>query len=231
MGPRLILPNAHKSARTHTPRPAGGVIEFDTMPPMNPAVKSVEIRHTDKFPEPDFSRLQRVVFGDVQQLSVELEAILCEEATASQAVPHVHASMARLGAYAGDEVIGWSYGWMERGNTFYMANSGVIAPYRRRGIYSSLLSAITDHALSVGATIVRSQHSVLNNPVLIAKLRAGFHVSGISQSAQMGTLVELTRYLSVKRQELYRKRVLPYVAPDLPLSSPNDKTLNDSTAF
>jgi predicted GNAT superfamily acetyltransferase len=75
------------------------------------------------------------VFGDVQQLSVELEAILCEEVAASQAVPQVHSPMFRVGAYAGDELIGWSYGWPERGNTFYMANSGAIASCRRRGIY------------------------------------------------------------------------------------------------
>jgi hypothetical protein len=61
---------------------------------------------------------------------------------------------------------------------------------------------------------IRSQHSVLNNPVIIAKLRAGFHVSGLSQSAQMGTLIELTMHLFEKRQGLFRIRSLPYVTPE-----------------
>ena len=194
-------------------------------------MEAVEIRHTDKFPEPDFSRLQRVVFGDVQQFSMELEAILSEEAASTKAGKQAHSPMFRVGAYTGDELIGWSYGWIERGNIFYMANSGVISSFRRRGIYSSLLSAITDLAVSMGATTVRSQHSVLNNPVIIAKLRAGFNVSGLSQTAQMGTLVELTRYLNLKRQELNRKRVLPYVVPDGLKGTQIDKTLNDSFAI
>lgn len=61
---------------------------------------------------------------------------------------------------------------------------------------------------------MRSQHSVLNNPVIIAKLRSGFHIAGISQSAQMGTLVELICHLNPQRHELFRTRSLPYVTPD-----------------
>ncbi len=121
--------------------------------------------------------------------------------------------MFRLGAYAGDELVGWSVGHMERGDVFYVANSGVVATYRRRGIYSSLLNAMGERARAEGAVAIRSQHSVVNNPVTIAKLRAGFHVSGLSQSARMGTLVELTLHISPDRQAMYRNRVLPYVTP------------------
>lgn len=49
---------------------------------------------------------------------------------------------------------------------------------------------------------------------IIAKLRAGFHISGLSQSARMGALVELTLHLGQRRQALYRARVLPYVTPE-----------------
>ena len=103
---------------------------------------------------------------------------------------------------------------MERGQVFYMANSGVIASHRRQGIYPSLLGAIRELASAEGAVALRSPHSVLNNPVLIAKLRAGFHGSGLSQSAQMGTLVELTLHLHEGRRRMYRDRALPYVPTD-----------------
>ena len=177
-------------------------------------MNSIAIRHVEKFPEPDFSRLSRAVFADVQQPSYELASTLAAEPPANTSGGVPHPSMYRLGAYSDEELVGWSFGWMERGNAFYMANSGVVASHRRKGIYSSLLSAMREYANSNGAVTIRSQHSVLNNPVLIAKLQAGFHISGLSQSAQMGTLVEMTLHFSEKRLGLFRTRSLPYVTPD-----------------
>ncbi len=171
----------------------------------------LEIRPAEKFPEPAFSQLQRQVFADVQCDSDELDAVLRAEAAVQAAAP-AHAPMFRLGAYIGEELVGWSNGWMERGRVFYMANSGVVAAHRRRGVYTALLSAVRDHALSQGVVTLRSQHSVLNNAVIITKLRFGFHVSGLSQSAQMGTLVELSHHLSPPRQALFRGRAIPFVA-------------------
>jgi hypothetical protein len=177
---------------------------------MNP----ITLRQAEKFPEPAFSSLSRAVFAGIQQPSPELASTLAAEASTGAGGGPVHPPMYRLGAYSGEELVGWSCGWMERGNVFYMANSGVVSSHRRQGIYSSLLSAVCDYARSQGAVAVRSQHSVLNNPVIIAKLRAGFHVSGLSQSAEMGTLVELTLHFSGQRHGLFRTRSLPYVTPD-----------------
>ena len=97
-----------------------------------------------------------------------------------------------------------------------MASSGVHPEHRRRGIYSTLLEAAIGHAAASRAQVVRSQHSVLNNPVLIAKLKRGFQVSGLSSSAQMGTLVELTLHLSTQRQALWRSRAIPLMEPAAP---------------
>lgn len=177
----------------------------------------IEIRPVEKFPEPAFSQLQRQVFAAVQRESDELDAVLRAEAEAEaetevEAAAPAHSPMFRLGAYIGDELVGWSNGWMERGKVFYMANSGVVAAHRRKGVYTALLSAVRDHALSQGVVTLRSQHSVLNNAVIITKLRFGFHVSGLTQSAQMGTLVELSHHLSPPRAELFRSRAIPLVA-------------------
>ena len=147
---------------------------------------------------------------------MQLTAALKAEAVARDAntvETPTYAPMRRLGAYEGERLVGWTYGWLERGGVFYMANSGVMASHRRRGIYSRLLEETCALARASGAVIVRSQHSVLNNPVLIAKLRAGFHVSGLSHAAQMGTLVELTLHLGPERQALFRGRAIPHVAP------------------
>ena len=38
-----------------------------------------------------------------------------------------------------ENFIGWSFGWQENPNTYYMCNSAVLPKYRRKGIYSALL--------------------------------------------------------------------------------------------
>jgi GNAT superfamily N-acetyltransferase len=178
---------------------------------MKRVMRSIDIRYTDKFPEPEFSSIQRLVFSDIQQSSSELESVLLSEKTGADLASKEMSPIFRLGAYDGEKLVGWTYGWLERNNVFYMANSGVLPTHRRRGIYTSLLNAIREHALMQGASCICSRHSVINNPVIIAKLRAGFNVSGLSNSAQMGTLVELTLHLSNARQAMFQKRVLPYV--------------------
>lgn len=175
---------------------------------------SVVIRPVEKFPEPEFRQLQNQVFSAIQEVSPALTAVLDAEsqllALHADSSKTSHSPMRRLGAYDGEQLVGWTIGHMERGGFFYMANSGVLASRRRQGIYSSLLDAVRTLAVSEGAVGLRSQHSVLNNPVLITKLRHGFHISGISHSAQMGALVELTCHFSASRHEMYRSRVIPY---------------------
>jgi hypothetical protein len=179
-------------------------------------MNGISVRVAERFPEPAFSQLQAKVFCDVQQASSALAQVLqTESVDFPEATPAPSTSFSpflRLGAYDGDELVGWSFGWLERGRVFYMANSGVLERYRRHGVYSALVDAVCGHARAMGAVMVRSQHSVLNNAVIIAKLRMGFHVAGMSQSAQLGSLVELVRHLSEERHALFRSRVVPYVA-------------------
>jgi hypothetical protein len=56
------------------------------------------IRPADKFPEPEFSRMQRLVFADVQQESAALDTLLQGEASGAPSAAQ-HAPMFRLGAY------------------------------------------------------------------------------------------------------------------------------------
>ena len=169
-----------------------------------------------KFPEPEFSNLQRAVFADIQLESPALSGVLSFERQA-HAVAEVkkvaHSPMVRFGAFVDGQLVGWSCGWLERGDCFYMASSGVAAEHRRKGVYSALLEAVLSHAREVGAHVVRSQHSVLNNPVIVCKLRREFHIAGLSASAQLGNLVELVHHLSEPRFELFRSRVAPLAEP------------------
>jgi GNAT superfamily N-acetyltransferase len=167
-----------------------------------------------KFPEPEFSNLQRAVFADVQRESAALAEVLSfERQTMVGSETTTHSPMVRFGAYVDSELVGWSCGWVERGDCFYMANSGVIPSHQRRGIYSALLAAVLAHARDLGAQVVRSQHSVLNSRVIACKLRREFYIAGLSCSAQMGTLVELVHHISKPRFELFRSRIIPHVEP------------------
>jgi GNAT superfamily N-acetyltransferase len=177
-------------------------------------MKSIEIRVTERFPEPEFSQIQRVTFRDVQDYSAQLAEVIRVEnrsfAEATSAPALSFSPTLRLGAYSGEELVAWSFGWLERGRTFYMANSGVTEPHRRQGLYSKLVGSVCERARSMGAVVVRSQHSVLNNPVIVAKLKLGFQITGLSQSAQMGSLVELSYHLSEPRQAILRARTIPF---------------------
>ena len=182
------------------------------------ATSGIVIRRVaERFPEPAFEALQREVFAGVQAASPQADRMLAAEQLAKDALPPKekvkHAPMVRLGAYDGEQLIGWSLAWPERGDGFYMAHSGVVAAYRRRGIYTCLVQAVLALAREQGALYVRSQHSVLNNAVLIGKLKLGFQVSGLSTSAQLGLLVELTHHLSAERAEVFASRVIPFAFP------------------
>jgi GNAT superfamily N-acetyltransferase len=171
----------------------------------------------EKFPEPEFTALQREVFAGTEAESSALADVLAAEQVQAQSLtggePLTHAPIVRFGAYAEGDLVGWTYGWFERGNAFYMANSGVIAGYRRRGVYSALLGAVIGHAKGNGAVLVRSHHSLLNNPIIICKLKHGFHIVGVSTSARMGSLAELALHLSSARESLFASRVIPWAAP------------------
>lgn len=95
-----------------------------------------------------------------------------------------------------------------------MSSSGVVPSHRRRGIYTALLAAVQAHVLEQGMVAIRSQHSVFNNPVIIAKLRAGFTICGLSQSSTPGTLVEMVLHLTPARDAMFRRRSMAYVQPE-----------------
>ena len=169
---------------------------------------------TTPFPEPAFTVLRNRVFSHLERESAELAAVLaCEIPPDSAPRPTQSTPMVRFGAYIDGSLVGWSSGWHERDRCFYMASSGVVPEHQGQGIYSALLQAVVNHVQSNGVQTIRSQHSVLNNRVIVCKLKRGFHISGLSLSAHMGSLVELILHLSEPRQELFRKRAIPFTAP------------------
>lgn len=167
-----------------------------------------EVHLVDRFPEPEFSALASSVFSGLETPSAQMSAVRREETELSRAAPSAqkHPEMVRFGAYAQGKLVGWSYGWPEREGVFYMANSAVVPEYRRQGIYSRLVGEVLQYTRTAGLASVRSRHLCTNNRVIIAKLKLGFHITGMEFSEQFGPLVRLVHFHGAERSRLFQQR-------------------------
>ena len=175
----------------------------------------ISVRFVERFPEPAFAELQREIFAPFEGHSAEFAAaVRAERLVGGRTDPSQWPPMVRFGAYSGDQLVGWTLGWFRRPESFYMANSGVRLAYRRRGVYSQLVGIIVEYARSHGAGVVQSQHSVLNTPVIMAKLKLGFCIAGTSFSDHTGLLVQLVHHGSKARADVFRDRAIPLAWTD-----------------
>ena len=175
---------------------------------------NVVIRFVEKFPEPAFQKLQREIFAPLEICSSEFtSAVEAQPLARSTHDGLLLPPMVRFGAYSDQELVGWTYGWFQRPDRFCMANSGVIPTHRRLRIYSQLVEAIIAYACAHGAGTIHSWHSVLNTPVIIAKLKLGFLIEGTHFSDHLGLQVELVRHTSQARRDIFRTRALPFAWP------------------
>ncbi len=113
----------------------------------------------------------------------------------------------RLVVTLGEEIVGWSLGTQSSSETYRMANSAVLPDHRRKGIYSALLRYTLDRLRSEGFQTVTSHHHATNNAVLIAKLRAGFILTGMEVTDNYGTLVNTTYFFDERRRHALGVRV------------------------
>lgn len=115
------------------------------------------------------------------------------------------------------EPIGWTRGAQKDRETYSMSNTGIFPDYRCRGVYSALLSAVLDLTRREGFQKVISRHSVVNNAILVPKLKAGFRITGFEVNDVFGILVNLTYFFNERRSNalLYRAG---YVLPDAHLA-------------
>ncbi len=97
----------------------------------------------------------------------------------------------RIAAYKDDQIIGWSIGKPYAEDTFVMANSLVLPQYRRQGLYLRLLEETVKKAKALGFKKILSHHLAVNNGIIIAKLQAGFEISGVKVSDEIGILINL----------------------------------------
>lgn len=110
----------------------------------------------------------------------------------------------RVALLKDDELVGWSYGWQEifDSSSFFMGASLVLPEYRRKGLYSKLVNKVLEITKELGFQSVWSTHIMMNNPVIIAKLKMGFYINGFECNVNYGNLVKLTYHHSDFRQKV-----------------------------
>jgi len=169
----------------------------------------ITFRVVDQFPEPAYTALAEQAFSDYEESELLSEVAREELAARAVAQPLANAGSLRIGAFRGDDLVGWTYASPEGPSLLYMINSGVAPAERQQGIYSELARMVIEHAKSRGYVAILSRHAANNNPVIIAKLKLGFFVSGFEYSEVYGPLVRLTFLLGSLRQKLYQARSKP----------------------
>ena len=162
---------------------------------------TITLRTVDKFPEPAFTELANRLLNDpdraIAQRLLQPPAV-APVSTGSRQV--------RVGAYAGDVLVGWSHASLVPWGALYVSSSAVEPAFRRQGIYSRLVGAIEQEAHALGCLRVESHHRAANADVLIAKLKLGYLVVGTEFTAEMGVLVKLSKQIEPSRHALFAAR-------------------------
>ena len=177
-------------------------------------MSNFDFRVLEAFSEPAFTQLAREAFSDFGQPSQQLAEVLSAEAALrdSDGSPRpLDPPPLRMGAFRGEQLVGWTCARAEAGHDLHMVNSGVARAERRQGVYSRLVQMTIEYATSHGYRSIKSRHVPMNNAVIIAKLRLGFQVSGFEYSEVYGPLVCLTHLVGEPRRALYRARATPIV--------------------
>ncbi len=128
--------------------------------------------------------------------------------------------------YDEDMAIGWSAGRMTGSSEFMMDVTGVHPDYQGRGIYRAFLRLYLPYLRDVGYERVYSYHSPTNRAVLIAKLKAGFIISGTEFREVGGPSVKLTYFLHEDRyrgfENVHSQQPQPYLAQPQQLPDEHD---------
>lgn len=101
-----------------------------------------------------------------------------------------------------EQVAGWSWGYQDSRESFYMVNSAVLPEFRNKGLYKSLLEVSLKKLVGMGFQRIWSRHTTTNNSIITTKLKAGFVISAIETSDIFGQLLHLTYFTNPLRQNI-----------------------------
>jgi GNAT superfamily N-acetyltransferase len=164
--------------------------------------EAIALRTVESFPEPAFTGLVNRLLHDPDRRTIGQRLL----GTAGTPPVSSQAQQVRIGAFAGETLVGWSHGHLPQAGVFYVSNSAVDEPYRRQGVYTRLVAAMEEAAGAFGCSRIESHHRAANTAVLIAKLKAGYMIVGTEFTVEMGLLVKLSKQLVPMRGALFDAR-------------------------
>lgn len=157
--------------------------------------------------EPFFREKRPVVFSN--SLNIMVEDWLTDEDKQKQkelfALIKDRYSL-RIFLMKDEEIIGWHVGRQVDQEQYHMSNTGIFKEYQGKGIYSAFLVKLLEIFKQKGFQKIVSRHHASNNIVLIAKLKAGFVVTGFEIDERFGIFVILSFIFNDKRLNAYKFR-------------------------
>lgn len=132
---------------------------------------------------------------------------------------HEKAGQARLGeARGGDALFDFSVvrqagrvtamfcGEQRSESVYRMWHTHVHPDYRRLGLYRLIVGSTIAYTAGLGFDAITSEHAPCNNPIIIAKLRAGFRVYGLELDPVVGPALILRYFHNPEHLAAYELR-------------------------
>ena len=106
----------------------------------------------------------------------------------------------------GEEIVGWHSSRQSDWNTLYMELTGIYPEHQNQGLYKEILKIVMEKAKAKDFAIVTSKHHVVNNAVLVPKLKAGFVIHSFEIHPNYGLMVHLRFYTREHDRQLHSFR-------------------------
>jgi GNAT superfamily N-acetyltransferase len=174
-----------------------------TIPEAADLDRAYVLAEVPRFPEPAFSQLMHATFFETTA-AISWRGLLGEEAMRRHEERRKawgHGFSLRLGVWFEGDLVAWTYAWQDDYLRLYQGTSGVIPAHRRKGLYRALLIRLLRRATDEGFEEVHSKHLATNNNILVAKLKAGFFLTGTELNPSFGSLVTTSCPLVPERRE------------------------------
>lgn len=91
-------------------------------------------------------------------------------------------------------------------SVYRMWHTNVHPDYRRRGLYSLILQGTIAYTAALGFDTLTSEHAPCNNPIIVAKLRAGFRIYGFEVDPVVGPSLILRYFHNPEHLAAYELR-------------------------
>lgn len=106
----------------------------------------------------------------------------------------------------GQAVVAMFCGHQKDADTYRMWHSHVHPDYRRRGVYRDIVQRMIGYTRELGFSAMVSEHAPSNNAIIIAKLQAGFRITGMDIDGGVGPSVVLRYFHNQAHLRAYEFR-------------------------